>query len=163
MAAAAGTLYPAGLKVENAIDMVKLMEPIAGRFAISIFVAGIVSAGLSSLFPIILLAPWLFSDYNNKPRNMKSTQSRLLVLTGVLFGLVVPIFGGRPVFVMIISQSLAIIVTPLVLALMLIIVNRLAKTDNYPVTKRWNIFMGMVILFTLAMAVAGVSGIIGSF
>jgi Mn2+/Fe2+ NRAMP family transporter len=163
MASAAGTLYPAGLKVENAIDMVKLMEPIAGCFAISIFVAGIVSAGLSSLFPIILLAPWLFSDYNNKPRNMKSTQSRVLVLIGVLFGLVVPIFGGRPVFVMIISQSLAIIVTPLVLALMLIIVNRLAKSNNYPVTKWWNLFMGLVILFTTAMAVAGITGIIGSF
>ncbi|MCF6357670.1 MAG: Nramp family divalent metal transporter [Draconibacterium sp.] len=163
MASAAGTLYPAGLKVENAIDMVKLMEPIAGRFAISVFVAGIVSAGLSSLFPIILLAPWLFSDYNNKPRNMKSTQSRLLVLIGVAFGLVVPIFGGRPVFVMILSQSLAIIVTPLVLSLMLVIINRLAKTNNYPVTKWWYIFMGLVILFTIAMAVAGISGIIGSF
>lgn len=163
MASAAGTLYPAGLKVENAIDMVKLMEPIAGRFAISIFVAGIVSAGLSSLFPIILLAPWLFSDYNNKPRDMKSTQSRLLVLIGVAFGLVVPIFGGRPVFVMILSQSLAIIVTPLVLALMLIIVNRLAKTNNYPVTKWWNLFMVLVILFTMVMAGAGISGIIGSF
>ena len=163
MASAAGTLYPAGLKVENAIDMVKLMEPIAGRFAISVFVAGIVSAGLSSLFPIILLAPWLFADYNNKPRNMKSTQSRILVLIGVLLGLVVPIFGGRPVFVMILSQSLAIIVTPLVLSLMLIIVNRLAKTNNYPVTKWWNLSMVLIILFTIAMAIAGISGIIGSF
>lgn len=163
MASAAGTLFPAGLKVENAIDMVKLMEPIAGRFAISIFVAGIVSAGLSSLFPIILLAPWLFADYNNKPRNMKSTQSRILVFIGVAFGLVVPIFGGRPVFVMILSQSLAIIVTPLVLSLMLIIVNRLAKTNNYPVTKWWNLFMVLVILFTGAIALAGILGIIGSF
>lgn len=94
---------------------------------------------------------------------MKSTQSRLLVLMGVLFGLVIPVFGGRPVFIMIISQSLAIIVTPLVLALMFIIVNRLAKTDNYPVTKWWNVFMGLVVLFTLAMAFAGVSGIMGSF
>ncbi|MCF6332456.1 MAG: Nramp family divalent metal transporter [Draconibacterium sp.] len=163
MASAAGTLYPAGLKVENAIDMVKLMEPIAGRFAISIFVAGIVSAGLSSLFPIILLAPWLFADYNNKPRNMKSSQSRLLVLLGVFFGLAVPVFGGRPVFVMIISQSLAIIVTPLVLTLMLVLVNRLAKTSNYPVTKWWNLFMGLIIFFTIAMAVAGIFGIVGSF
>ena len=38
MAAAAGTLYPLGLHVENAIDMIKLLEPLAGRFAISVFV-----------------------------------------------------------------------------------------------------------------------------
>ncbi len=31
MAAAAGTLHPLGLKVDNAIDMVKLMEPLAGQ------------------------------------------------------------------------------------------------------------------------------------
>ena len=92
MAAAAGTLHPLGLKVENAIDMVKLLEPLAGRFAISIFVAGIVCAGLSSLFPIILLAPWLFADFRNKPRKMRSTGTRLLVLFGVSLGLVVPIF-----------------------------------------------------------------------
>ena len=124
MGAAAGTLFPLGLKVDNAIDMVKLMEPLAGRFAISIFVGGIVAAGLSSLFPIVLLAPWLFADFNNKPRNMKSRSSRLLVLFGVLLGLVVPVFGGRPVLVMIISQAMAAIVTPLVLALMLYIYNK---------------------------------------
>ena len=124
MAAAAGTLHPVGLKVDNAIDMVKLMEPLAGRFAISVFVGGIVAAGLSSLFPIVLLAPWLFADFSNKPRNMKSTSSRLLVLFGVLLGLVVPVFGGRPVLVMIMSQAMTVIVTPLVLALMLYIYNK---------------------------------------
>ncbi|MBT6005499.1 MAG: hypothetical protein HOG79_07250, partial [Prolixibacteraceae bacterium] len=96
-------------------------------------------------------------------RDMKSTQSRLLVLIGVILGFAVPIFGGRPVFVMIISQSLAIIVTPLVLLLMLVIITRLAKTNNYPVTKWSNIFFGLIIIFTLIMAIAGISGIIGSF
>ena len=163
MAAAAGTLHPLGLKVENAIDMVKLMEPLAGRFAVSIFVAGIVSAGLSSLFPIILLAPWLFADYSNKPRNMRSTGSRLLVLFGVSLGLVVPVFGGRPVLVMIISQALAAIVTPLVLGLMLYIYNN-KKIMNADVAKPFmNLGMSFILLFTIVMAVAGVLGIFGLF
>jgi len=163
MAAAAGTLHPAGLKVDNAIDMVKLMEPLAGRFAISIFVGGIVAAGLSSLFPIILLAPWLFADFNDKPRNMKSTSSRLLVLFGVVLGLVVPVFGGRPVLVMIISQAMAAIVTPLVLALMLYIYNKKVIMGNNTLGLTSNISMGFILLFTIAMAVAGIIGIIGQF
>jgi manganese transport protein len=163
MAAAAGTLHPAGLKVENAIDMVKLMEPLAGRFAISIFVGGIVAAGLSSLFPIVLLAPWLFADFNNKPRNMKSTSSRLLVLFGVLLGLVVPIFGGRPVMVMIMSQAMAAIVTPLVLALMLYIYNKKSIMGENRLGLISNISFGLVLLFTIAMAVAGLIGIAGQF
>jgi manganese transport protein len=161
MAAAAGTLHPAGLKVDNAIDMVKLMEPLAGRFAISIFVGGIVAAGLSSLFPIVLLAPWLFADFNNKPRNMRSTGTRLLVLFGVSLGLVVPVFGGRPVLVMIISQAMAAIVTPLVLALMLYIYNRKSIMGENRLGVASNISFGLVLLFTIGMAAAGLIGIIG--
>ncbi len=163
MAAAAGTLHPHGLKVDNAIDMVKLMEPLAGRFAVSIFVAGIVSAGLSSLFPIILLAPWLFADFNSKPRNMRSTSSRLLVLFGVSLGLVVPVFGGRPVLVMIISQALAAIVTPLVLGLMLYIYNNKKIMHENIASPSMNIGMTVVILFTVVMAAAGIFGIFGLF
>ncbi|MGW8315467.1 MAG: Nramp family divalent metal transporter [Bacteroidales bacterium] len=163
MAAAAGTLHPLGLKVDNAIDMVKLMEPLAGRFAISVFVGGIVAAGLSSLFPIILLAPWLFADYNNKPRNMKSTSSRLLVLFGVLLGLVVPVFGGRPVLVMIVSQAMAAIVTPLVLALMFYIYNKRSIMGTHTLGTGSNLTLGVVLLFTIAMAVAGIIGIVGQF
>jgi len=163
MAAAAGTLHPLGMKVDNAIDMVKLMEPLAGRFAVSIFVGGIVAAGLSSLFPIILLAPWLFADFKGKPRNMRSTSSRLLVLFGVLLGLVVPLFGGRPVMVMIMSQAMAAIVTPLVLALMLWIYNKKAIMGQHTLGMGANAGMGLILLFTLAMAVAGLIGIAGQF
>jgi Mn2+/Fe2+ NRAMP family transporter len=163
MAAAAGTLHPLGLKVENAIDMVKLLEPLAGRLAISVFVAGIVCAGLSSLFPIILLAPWLFADFNNKPRNMKSTSTRLLVLFGVLLGFVVPIFGGRPVLVMIMSQALTIIATPLVLALMLALYNKKSVMGDFTASVKTNLGLSFILLFTLAMAIAGVVGIIDLF
>ncbi|KPL14306.1 MAG: hypothetical protein AMS26_11190 [Bacteroides sp. SM23_62] len=159
MAAAAGTLHPLGLKVDNAIDMVKLLEPLAGRFAISVFVAGIVCAGLSSLFPIILLAPWLFADFSNKARNMRSTSTRLLVLFGVLLGLVVPIFGGRPVLVMIVSQALTIIVTPLILALMMVLYNKKNVMGEDTAGIQTNGWMAFIFLFTLAMAVAGVVGI----
>jgi manganese transport protein len=160
MAAAAGTLHPLGLKVDNAIDMVKLLEPLAGRFAVSVFVTGIVCAGLSSLFPIILLAPWLFADFNNKPRNMRSTSTRLLVLFGVLLGLVVPVFGGRPVLVMILSQALTIIVTPLILALMMVLYNKKSVMGEDRAGILTNGWMAFIFLFTLAMAIAGVMGIL---
>lgn len=161
MASAAGTLHPQGLKVDNAIDMVKLLEPLAGRFAISIFVGGIVCAGLSSLFPIVLLAPWLLADYNSKARNLKSTQSRLLVLFGVLLGLFVPIFGGRPVFVMIFSQAAAAIATPLILLLMLILINKKTVMGEYTASLNRNILMCIILLFTLFMAGAAFVGIFG--
>ena len=64
LAAAAGTMYPRGIVVEKAIDMVKTLEPISGPMASSIFVFGIIAAAFSSLFPGYLLGPWLVYDYS---------------------------------------------------------------------------------------------------
>lgn len=163
MACAAGTLYPRGLEVNNAIDMVKLLEPLAGRFAISIFVAGIVSAGLSSLFPIVLLAPWLIADFQHKPRNMRSTSSRLLVLFGVSLGLVVPIFGGRPVLVMIASQALCAIATPFVVLFMQILQNKASLLGEHKASPGLNIWLSVIFLFTVGIAITGIVGIVGLF
>ncbi|MBC8403553.1 MAG: Nramp family divalent metal transporter [Candidatus Marinimicrobia bacterium] len=159
MASAAGTLYIQGLEIDNAIDMVKLLEPLAGRFAISIFVAGIVCAGLSSLFPIILLAPWLLADYSNKPRNMKSNQTKLLVLFGVLLGFVIPVFGGRPVMVMITSQALVAMATPVVVGLMFLLLNNKKIMGKYTSGLKMNIAMVIIFLFTVLISIIGLVGI----
>ncbi|MEN1256064.1 divalent metal cation transporter, partial [Pseudomonas aeruginosa] len=61
MAAAAGTLYQTGTGLNNASQMVIILEPIAGSAAVGLFVIGIVAAGLSSQFPNLLLTPWLLA------------------------------------------------------------------------------------------------------
>jgi len=161
MACAAGTLYPLGLEVNNAIDMVKLLEPLAGRFAISIFVAGIVSAGLSSLFPHILLAPWLLADLTGKSRDMKKYYNRLIALFTVSLGLVVPIFGGRPVLIMIISQVLAAIATPVILILMLLLLNKKEVMGEYKASPGYNVVLIFICIFTIFIAITGIIGIKG--
>jgi Mn2+/Fe2+ NRAMP family transporter len=161
MACAAGTMFPRGLEVENSIDMVKLLEPLAGRFAVSIFVAGIISAGISSLFPHILLAPWLLADFRNQPRDMKLKHNRLIALFTVSLGFVVPVFGGRPVLVMIVSQVLAAIATPVVVLLMLILLNKKEIMGDHQVSRSFNMIMGLIFLFTLFMAATGIYGIRG--
>ncbi len=115
MAAAAGTLHPQGLSVENAGDMVKTLEPLAGMFAISIFVAGIISAGLSSLIPHYMLVPLLLADYLKENLNLKKRSNRWIILFYATLGLIVPIFDGRPVVILIASQAFTLVVTPLCL------------------------------------------------
>jgi Mn2+/Fe2+ NRAMP family transporter len=161
MASAAGTLHPRGLVVDNAIDMVRLLEPLAGRFAISIFVAGIVCAGLSSLFPIAILGPWLLADYNNTERNLQSTQSRIFVASVLALGLVVPIFGGRPVLVMIVSQALLTLATPLIIILMIVLLNRDSIMGDHRPSVPMNIMLGIIFAFSLAMAGVGIMGLAG--
>lgn len=160
MASAAGTLHPRGMVVDNAIDMVRLLEPLAGRFAISIFVAGIVCAGLSSIFPTAILGPWLIADYTNSAQNMRSLQSRVIVGSVLSFGLIVPIFGGRPVLVMIVSQAMLTLATPLIILLMIVLLNRQAIMGQYKATRRMNVTLAVVFAFSLLMAGIGVVGLL---
>jgi len=163
MAAAAGTLHPLGIRVENAVDMVKTLEPLAGRFAISIFVVGIICAGLSSLFPHYILIPLLLSDYNNEKLDLNRWRNRGIVIVYALMGFIVPLFGGRPVMVMIISQALALVATPLVLILMFFLVNDKDLMGQYKAGKFTNLIIILVSVFTLLMALIGLNGMIGVF
>lgn len=84
--------------------MVTLLEPLLGRLALSIFIMGIIGAALSSIFPIVMLAPLLIGDYRNKPVNYKGSVFRILTGVGILFGLVVPVMGAQPIFAMLIRS-----------------------------------------------------------
>ncbi len=157
MACAAGAM--SGEKIDNAIQIVRLIEPLAGRIGTAIFAAGIVAAALSSLFPILLLAPWLLSDYRGKPCDMRSRETRLLLFGGLLCSLAVPIFGGRPVHVMIISQTLAVIATPLILIFMTILLNRRRLMGSHRASVPQNVVYIAVSIFAVAMAAIGIAGI----
>lgn len=160
MACAAGTMYVRGLRVDNAIDMVHLMEPLAGNFATSLFVAGIVCAGLSSLFPIIVLGPWLVCDFLGIKRDLTKKWTRVWALATTLCGLVVPLLGGRPVFVMIISQSLALVSTPLVVLLMVILLNRKNVMGKYVAGVGSNILYAVTLFFTVVLSVIAIIGLV---
>jgi len=159
MGCAAGTLFPKGLQIDNAIDVIKMMEPLAGKFAASIFIFGIVSAGLSSLFPILLLAPWLWSDFQGTKSNLKSPVSRGLIILGLLVSGLVPFLGGKPIFIMVASQSLTIMATPLVLFLMLLLLNDRKWMGAFRFNLKQNVIMLLIILFTIYMAVVGYIGL----
>jgi len=159
MACAAGTLYPRGIGVERAVDMVTTLEPLAGRFAISIFVAGVVSAGISTVFPIILIAPWLICDYMNIPRDIRSPLFRILGAIGILFGLFVPIFGGRPVWIMIASQAFQATIMPMVTITMIILLNRKDIMGNHSIGFWMNLGCWLTFIFSLIMAYAGIIGL----
>jgi manganese transport protein len=123
LAAAAGTMYPRGIEVEKAIDMVKTLEPVTGPMATSIFVFGIIAAAFSSLFPSYLMGPWMVYDYMNVPRDMSKTWVRIGVLAIALLGLIVPVFKGNPVVIMIASQAVSPVLMPLLIIFMLILIN----------------------------------------
>ncbi|MBN1910895.1 MAG: divalent metal cation transporter [Pirellulales bacterium] len=124
MICAAGTLFIAHTPVEKTVDMVLLLEPLAGNLALSLFVIGIVGAGLSSLFPTILIAPWLISDFRGRPIDPKSWINRTFVVLGILFGLAGPLLGFDPVWLMTATMALLAVVTPFSMIAITVLLNQ---------------------------------------
>ena len=108
-----------------------------------------------------MLAPMLIADYKGENPNFQSTTNRLISLSYILLSLLVPLFGGRPVFIMIISQALIAIVTPVVILLMLLLMNKKSLVGEHSLKKGENILVGTTLTFSVAMAVFGILGIFG--
>jgi Mn2+/Fe2+ NRAMP family transporter len=148
MAVAAGTLHLMGLKLDNTVEMISLFEPIGGKFAAFILILGIVGAGLSTIFPIVLIAPWLVSDYTGKPRNIHSTLSRSLIFFAMLFAFGTVFLEQRPPALMVFSQAFQACILPAVAIPILILINRKNLMNEHKATLKNNIGIMAVILFS---------------
>lgn len=159
MAAAAGTLYAEGLGLSKASQMITLLEPLAGKLATSIFVVGIVAAGVSSQFPNVLMLPWLLCDYNQSERKMTLPRYREMVFFISLLGLVVPIFQAPPVFVMIVSQAFNSVILPMTVGCILYLGNRKALMGEYKNSVTSNLFLTAILTFSLITSSMGIKGV----
>ena len=159
MAAAAGTLYVEGLGLEKVSQMIGLLEPLAGSFATTIFVVGIVAAGVSSQFPNVLMWPWLLCDFNHTERDMTLPRYRVIVLVISLLGLVVPIFEARPIFVMIVSQAFNAVILPVTVACILYLGNRRDLMGEHRNTVTTNLVLTVILLFSFVTTSMGIRGV----
>ncbi len=159
MAAAAGTLYAEGLGLTKASQMVTRLEPLAGKLATSIFVLGIVAAGVSSQFPNVLMLPWLLCDYQQSERKMTLPRYRVMVFFISLLGLVVPIFEARPVFVMIVSQAFNSVILPMTVACILYLGNRKDLMNDHKNSLMANVFLTAILIFSIITSSMGIKGV----
>lgn len=149
MAVAAGTLYVSGLKLDNTVEMIELFEPIGGKAAAFMLIIGIAGAGLSTIFPIVLIAPWLVSDYRGTPRDIHSPLSRWLIFIALLFAFGTVFLEERPPALMIFSQAFQACILPAVAIPIFVLINRKKLMDNYTASKKLNIGIVAVIIFSL--------------
>ena len=156
MICAAGVLYPKGIRVEKVLDMIYVLQPLAGRFAVALFVTGLLSAGLSSLFPIMMLAPELVSDY--RAGEMQTGTPLFRILTGIaaLVGLTIPVLGTNPVITQIASQVTLVFVLPLVILLMIILLNKRSVMGDRRPGVLFTILMCLALVFACIVSYTGV-------
>ena len=163
MAVASGALFHQGNPVENVLDMAKPLEPIAGSFAVAIFFFGTLSAGLSSIFPCLLIAPLLIADYQSGKLDTNSKQFKIITFIACLVALIVPLFGANPIEMQILSQVFNVFVLPLVILGIIIMVNNKKVMKAYKTSLFVNIGLYASLLFACVISYNGIVALLDYF
>ncbi len=160
MAVATGALADRGRSIERVLDMVDALTPLAGSLAVVIFLLGALSAGLSSVFPILMVAPLLIGDYRAGEFDPRSAVFRSLTAVACLVGLTVPVLGANPVFAQILTQVFNVFVLPLVIACITVLVNRRSLMGEYRAGVLLNLGLVSAFVFSVAASAAGVAALL---
>ena len=162
MAAAAGSLYTQGITLVNVTQMIYLLEPLAGKAAVTIFTIGLIAAGVSSQFPNVALLPWLLDDYHQRKPDLKRLSYRIMALVISLLGLIVPIFNAKPIVVMVGSQAFGALVLPATVACIFYIGNKKDLMGEYKFSTLTNIILAMIFVFALVTSYMSYNGLLAT-
>ncbi len=162
MAVAMGAFFHKGQEVTRVLDMVVTLEPIAGKFAIAIFFLGTLAAGLSSIFPILMVTPLLIADYSKGKLDLKSKQFKVLTGIASLIGLTVPILGVNPIKAQILTQVFNVFILPLVIVGIMILVNKKSIMGDHKAGILLNLGMACALIFACIISFNGVMAIVAN-
>lgn len=156
MAVAKAALFDQGKIVHTVLDMAGTLEPVAGKLAVTLFFFGTLSAGLSSVFPCMMIAPLLLADYQSGTLDSSSKQFRVITGLASLVALTVPIVGANPIQVQILSQVFNVFVLPLVILSIILLLNRRELMKGYSTSIWTNLGLLMAFLFSCAISYNGI-------
>jgi len=163
MAVACGALFHQGNPVTKVLDMANTLEPVAGNFAVAIFFFGTLSAGLSSIFPCLLIAPLLLADYQSGELDTNSRQFRIITFVACLVALIVPIFGSNPIQMQILSQVFNVFVLPVVILGIILMVNNKKVMKGYKTSIGVNIGLFAALFFSCIISYNGILALMEYF
>ncbi|MDV7140794.1 Nramp family divalent metal transporter [Maribacter sp. TH_r10] len=156
MAVACGALFHQGKVVTEVLDMANTLEPVAGKWAVSIFFFGALSAGLSSIFPCLLIAPLLIADYQSGKLDTSSRQFRIITALACLVALIGPAFGANPIEIQILSQVFNVFVLPIVVLGIILMLSNKKVMKGYKTSTGVYIGLYAALFFSLIISFNGI-------
>ena len=155
MAVAHGALFHEGKQVVKVLDMVNALEPVAGKLSLTIFFFGTLAAGLSSVFPCMLIAPLMIADYQSGKLDTSSRQFKTITGFAALLALTIPLFGFNPIKGQILTQVFNVFVLPLVVFGITVLVNRKSMMKEQAAGYVLNTLLGLALLFSIIISYNG--------
>lgn len=121
---AAAVLYPQGIQVNSASEMSKALEPLFGRAAAYLFLAGLFGASFSSLIGNATVGGSLLGDAMGFGSGLGSGKVRGLIALVMACGTGISLaFGKLPLELIIFAQSVTIFLVPFIGGAMYVVAN----------------------------------------
>ncbi len=158
---AATTLNIQGLKMNHVAEMIPLLEPLAGKAAVTVFTLGIMAAGISSHLPNLLVIPWLIIDYRDEVQNTKTPRNRIILFVLSLIAVLGVALKFKPVFLLLLSQASIAIILPISIVSLFYLTSRKSLMGNATNKPGDKIILTIISLFSAYICVLGVRGVIG--
>ncbi len=156
MAIATGAMFYQGKEVTHVLDMANTLEPVAGKWSVTIFFFGALSAGLSSIFPCLLIAPLLVADYQSGTLDTNSRQFRIITAIACVVALIGPAFGANPIEIQILSQVFNVFVLPIVVLGIILLLRNKNVMKDYKTSLGVYVGMYAALFFSLVISYNGV-------
>ncbi len=159
MLTAASTLHMTEHKMNHIKEMIPMLKPLFGPLALFVFTVGIMSAGISSHLPNMMVIPWLADDLSGNTRNTRTLNKRVVLCVLTIISML-GVFMTRPVFLLLLSQAGISIVMPMALLGLMYLSAHCIKQQEYRLKLiEWGI-LGLISCFSLFMSYQGIRGLL---
>ena len=159
MSVAQGALFHEQKQITDVLGMVDALEPMAGKLSLTLFFFGTLSAGLSSVFPCLLIAPLLIEDYRSGRMDTKSRQFRTITGIASVMALTIPVLGFNPIQGQLLTQVFNVFVLPLVVFGIIVIINNRKLMGPHAAGALLNTILGFAFLFSAMISYNGILAI----
>lgn len=157
---AATILHPKGIKINNATDMAKALEPIFGKYASSLFLSGLFGASFSALIGNATVGGTLLGDALGFGGRLNSKVVKILIALVMVIGATVAIvFGALPLELIILAQTVTIFIVPFIGIAMYIIANDAAIMGSLKNKMLAKIAGGIGLIIVVALALLSIKNL----
>lgn len=161
--ACGATLFAHGIKINDAADAAKALEPLAGKYASTLFAIGLANASLFAASILPLATAYYVCEgmgwESGVDHDFKSAPQFMWLYTGLIaIGALIILIPNAPLIaIMLISQVVNGVMLPFVLIFMLILINNKSLMGEYTNSKTYNGIAWstviIMVLLTLALVI----------
>lgn len=148
---AAVALHGSGQEIENVNDLAYQLQPILGDWSPIFLALGFLAAGLSSSVTAPLAAGFATAGVLGWSSDLRGTGFRLVWMTVLGVGIILSLFGLRPISVILFAQIANGILLPIIVIFLLWVMNDRKLLGQHANGWAGNILGGLVLLIALGL------------